>query len=420
MTQAEFINEETARCIRCGYCLSNCPTYVVTGVEHSVARGRNYIAKSILQEEIDFSKDITKSIYECLLCGACIEHCAPSVRTSDIMAAMRSRHIEAKGQPQLQKFLFNEILPHPERMTRLMKLVSMGKRSGISGLVQALRVFGWFGKNIANMEGLLKSFPKTFLRERVSSIGIEKKEHSMKVAYFMGCGIDYAFPDVGAATLGILKKGNYDIQVLDNNCCGLPATGYGDFDAARQLARQNLQIMKEIDCDVIVTDCASCTSFLSEYENLFPEESEWHEISHSLSKKIMDITEFFHRYPLKNVQKLKENKTVTFHDPCHLGRFLNVVEEPRDLLRNIDGVTYKELPESNWCCGGAGTYNISHYELSMKILDRKMKNLESTGADTLVTACPGCMVQLSYGVRKKKLPVEVKHINEVILESMEE
>lgn len=420
MTQKEFITEETARCIRCGYCLSNCPTYVVTGVEHSVARGRNYIAKSLLEEKIEFSKDVKKSVFECLLCGACIEHCAPSVRTSEIMTAVRAKYIEDKGQPPLQKYLFNEILPYPERMTRLMKLVSMGKRSGISGLVQALRVFGWFGKNIANMEGLLKSFPKSFLRELIPGMKIEKKEDAMKVGYFIGCGIDYAFPNVGSATISVLKKGGFDIHILENNCCGLPATGYGDYDAARKLARQNLSMMSELDCDVIITDCASCTSFLTDYPELFPEESEWREKAEAVSKKIMDVTEFLHRHMPDKVKKLSAEKSVTYHDPCHLGRFLKIKEAPRALISDIEGVSFRELPESNWCCGGAGTYNISHYDLSMKILSRKMKNLESTGAETLVTACPGCMVQLGYGVRKSKLPVEVKHISEIIDDSIDE
>ena len=119
---------------------------------------------------------------------------------------------------------------------------------------------------------------------------------------------------------------------------------------------------------------------------------------------------------LKQLQ-LDDNLTVTYHDPCHLSHYLHITSQPRNLLRQIEGIEFRELPEANWCCGGAGTYNISHFELSMKILQRKMQNLKSTGADILVTDCPGCLIQLSYGVRIHKLPVKVTHINQLLLQA---
>ena len=124
------------------------------------------------------------------------------------MTAARAKYIEKFGQPQLQKFMFNELLPNPKRMTRLMKLASLGKRSGISGLAQALRVFKWIGKNVANAEGLLKTLPKKFLRERLDEIELSTTDKNLKIGYFVGCGINYAFPDVGQATIEFLTKNN--------------------------------------------------------------------------------------------------------------------------------------------------------------------------------------------------------------------
>lgn len=403
------------KCIRCGYCLPTCPTYAITGLEYSVARGRNYFAKAIIERETDFSKKVKQSIFECLLCGACVENCAPAVKTNEIMVTARAAYIQKYGQPPLQRYLFRELLPYPERMTRLMKLLALGKRSGISGLVKALRVFGWFGKNIAETEGLFKTFPKTFLRQLLPTFPFKDGHKSLKVAYFIGCGINYAFPDVGLATVQLLAKSKVRLKVLNNYCCGLPAAGYGDIEAARMLAQKNLLIMKNIDCDLFITDCASCTSFLKDYPILFKDNSEWSELARSLSHKIIDITEFFDRFYIEKRLKLNKKITVTYHDPCHLSHYLHISSQPRNLINQIDGVNFHELPEADWCCGGAGTYNISHHELSMKILQRKMQNLQSTGAQVLVTACPGCLVQLSYGVRKYKLPVKVNHLNQLFL-----
>ena len=408
--------EETAKCIRCGYCLPTCPTYAVTGLEHAVARGRNYLAKAIIEGDTEFSKHIKKSIYECLLCGACLDNCAPAVRTHEIMTAARSSFIQKFGQPPLQRYLFRELLLNPERMTRLMKLLSFGKRSGISGLVQALRIFSWFGKNIAHIETLLETFPKTFLQELITTDSFENCDKSLKIGYFVGCGINYAFPDVGLATLKLLSKNN-SVTVLNNYCCGLPASGYGDFEAARMLAQKNLQLFNDANCDLFVTDCASCASFLNDYPNLFSENSEWFELAQSMSRKTIDITDFLYQYPITEKLQLDELTTVTYHDPCHLSHYLHITEQPRNLIKQIEGVEFRELPEANWCCGGAGSYNITHYEMSMKILQRKMQNLKSTSAQILVTDCPGCLVQLSYGVRIHNLSVEVKHITQLLLQA---
>jgi glycolate oxidase iron-sulfur subunit len=303
-------------------------------------------------------------------------------------------------------------------MTRLMKLASLGKRSGISGLAQALRVFGWFGKNIANMEDLLSTLPKKFFRERTNDLENQPHKSKLKIGYFVGCGINYAFPNVGVATVNLLRKNSYQVDVLENVCCGLPAAGYGDSAAAKMLARKNIETIEQSGCDIVISECGSCSSFLTDYKHLLGDDDSWVKRAENVSEKIKDSNVFLTEFISKRVFKSPESMTVTYHDPCHLGHYMKINKQPRELIREIEGIQFQELPEANWCCGGAGTYNIAHYEMSMKILQRKMENLQRTGADLLVTSCPGCIVQLSYGVRKFNVPVKVKHIIELLNESM--
>ncbi len=410
--------EEAIRCIRCGYCQPTCPTYMMTGIEHSVARGRNFLARLIYEGEIEFKKDFKQPIFECLLCGACNTNCAPVVKTQQIMMAARHAYIQKKGQPPLQRYVFRELLPNPKRMTRLMKLVSFGKRSGISGLAQALRVFGWIGKDIANLEALVKSFPKKFFRDRLNEVNFEPANRQIKVGYFVGCGINYAFPEVGLATVNLLAKNQFSIEVLDNYCCGLPAAGYGDLDAAKSLAQRNIEVIEKSGCDIVVSECGSCSSFLTDYKNLLADDEQWDQRAEQAAKKIKDINICLSEFPPQFEFKSPDSISVTYHDPCHLEHYMKIKDQPRKLIRSVAGITYHELPESNWCCGGAGTYNISNYDLSMKILQRKMNNLLKTDATVLLSSCPGCLVQLSYGVRKYNVPVRVKHIVQLLNESM--
>ncbi len=406
--------EEAIRCIRCGYCQPTCPTYVVSGIEHSVARGRNFLARLIYEKEIAFDKQYKKPIFECLLCGACNINCAPVVKTQDIMMAAREIYIQQQGQPPLQRFVFRELLPNPARMTRLMKLIALGKRTGISGLAQALRVFGWIAKDLANAEALVESFPKKFFRERLSELPSVQAARGPRVGYFVGCGVNYAFPDVGLATVGLLTKNRYSVNVLDNLCCGLPAMGYGDRAAAEAMARRNIEVIEASGCDIILSECGSCSSFLSEYGKLLADDPAWAERAIRAAKKIIDVNLFLTQFELTTDFAIRESVIVTYHDPCHLERYQKIKTQPRDLIQRIAGVQYVELPEANWCCGGAGTYNLSHYEISMKILQRKMNNVRNTGANILLSSCPGCLVQLSYGARKFKLPVRVMHIVQLL------
>ena len=188
----------------------------------------------------------------------------------------------------------------------------------------------------------------------------------------------------------------------------MPAHGYGRMDLVRKQAKHNISVFEKSDVKVVVTDCATCGSTLKEYGEYLKNDPEWAERAAKFSQKVRDVSEFLGEIPLEKPKGRVETR-VTYHDPCHLRRAQHVSQQPRDLLKMIDGLEFVELPESDWCCGSAGSQLITHYETSTQVLDRKMDNLESTQAQVIASGCPGCQMQLNTGIQRRGLDVRVVH-----------
>jgi glycolate oxidase iron-sulfur subunit len=174
-----------------------------------------------------------------------------------------------------------------------------------------------------------------------------------------------------------------------------------------------MDIVANLDVKYIVTDCGSCASFLKEYANLFGNDPEYGHKAAAMKSTVKALGEYLAEAGLPHFERRVEAR-VTYHDPCHMSRYQNLVSEPRKIIQEIPGVDYRELPEADWCCGAAGTYNIAHYGQSMEILDRKMENVKKTEADIVVTTCPACSIQLAYGARRHGLACEVLDLAELI------
>jgi len=413
----QSLYDEIARCNRCGFCQPTCPVYSVVGREGSVARGRITLCRNIIEGRLEMSRDLYKALFECLMCRACTTACFPSIKTDRIMAAGREAYVERFGQPAILRFIFREMLPNPRYMTHLMRFFSLGKRSGLSGLVRVARILGLFGKQLVRADELMDRVPSKFLRDRLDELPLSPPETKQRVGYFVGCAMNFAIPDTAEASIRVLSAAGCEVVPLDNCCCGLPPYAYGDMQAARNLAKLNLDAVNPGDFDAIVTDCGSCSSFLKDYAELLANDAEYSERAKEFSAKVMDFTEVLAKVGPPDMAE-GTKVSVTYHDPCHMIRYQNLTEEPRSLIRSVAGVEFREMNEADWCCGGAGSYNISHYELSEKILHRKMGNVEAAGADVLATCCPSCMIQLRFGVRQAGLPVRVMHVSELIVERL--
>lgn len=217
------------------------------------------------------------------------------------------------------------------------------------------------------------------------------------------------FADESAATVRVLARNGYTvITPKDVVCCGMPAMGYGRQELVQAMARHNIAIFEKANVQIIVTDCATCGSTLKEYGKLLADDGAWAERAAAFSKKVRDISEFLMEIPLEKPQGRVEAR-VTYHDPCHLRRGQKVWKQPRELMKMIDGLEFVELPEADWCCGSAGSQLITHYETSLKVMGRKMDNVQSTGAQFVASGCPGCQMQLNVGVRRRGLKVQVVH-----------
>ena len=188
----------------------------------------------------------------------------------------------------------------------------------------------------------------------------------------------------------------------------MPAESYGRRDLVLDQARHNIEVFERLNVDIVVTDCATCGSALKEYGTLLADEPDWASRADAFSGKVRDVSEFLSQIPLRKPSGRLEGR-VTYHDPCHLRRAQKVWKEPRKLLSLIDGLEFAEMPEADWCCGSAGSQLITHYDTSLKVLDRKIDNIERTGADIVASGCPGCRMQLQTGLHKRGGRVRVVH-----------
>jgi glycolate dehydrogenase iron-sulfur subunit len=405
--------DEIAQCNRCGFCQVACPIFRSTGHESGVARGRLALLRAIIENRLEWSDELEEPLYDCLLCGACTSNCFPAIPTSELVIKARSEYLDKVGRKSIHRLLFDKLLPYPRRLHLAARAVAFGKNSGMSELARALGLLRIFGRDLSRAEEIVDKLPKQAFRARFKPGVFDGQGRSQRVAYFVGCGVDVVSHAAGEATLTLLRRLALSVQVLDNNCCGLPAWSYGDMAAAHKLAGKNLPVLAAEGLDAIVTDCSSCSGFLKKYPRLFSEDDPLRGKAQAAAEKTKDVAEWLAAGAAAHSTSL-QGRRVTFHDPCHASRGQGLVKQPRDLLRQMPGAEFVELPEADWCCGGAGSYALSHYDLAVQVLDRKMENLKKTGADVLVTTCPACILQLSYGVRRHGLRVEVKHLTEVL------
>jgi len=416
MDQAKYY-DDLARCNRCGFCQVACPIFRATGHEAGVARGRIALLRALIERRLEWSREIEEPLYTCLRCGACTTNCFPAVATADLIAEARGQYLDQVGRSPLHRLVFERLLPYPKRLRFVARTAAFGKKSGLSNMARALGVLRFLGRDFPMAEQIVERFPSRALRDYLIPGQYEGHATTLRIGYFVGCGMDIMCPDAAEASLRLLRTIGKMVVLLDNVCCGLPAETYGDRPAAQRLAASNLNLLASDDLDVIVTDCSSCAAFLQKYPSLFPEDDLKQETARRASSRIQDLVAFLASHEMPDSTPTRR-VVATYHDPCHASRGQGLKAEPRRLVQSLPGAEYRELPEADWCCGGAGSYALSHYELSRKVLERKIDNVEKTGADVLVTSCPACIVHLSYGVRLRGLPVRVCHLSQILSERL--
>ncbi len=222
------------------------------------------------------------------------------------------------------------------------------------------------------------------------------------------------FSDESEATVRVLaRNGCTVVTPKETVCCGMPARGFGRIDLAQQQARHNIALFEVAAAELVITDCATCGSTLKSYGRLLADDPAWAERAAEFSAKVRDISEFLLSIPFEKPRGHIDAR-VTYHDPCHLRRGQGVWKQPRQLLKEIEGLEFVELPEADWCCGSAGTQLVTHFETSLKVLKRKTTNLADVQANFIASGCPACQMQLKIGVRRAGLDMEVVHPIELL------
>jgi glycolate oxidase iron-sulfur subunit len=401
--ESDYLN-----CIRCGLCLSVCPTYQEYLNETASPRGRVALARKGLEGQLELSPNLIEQMYGCFACMACNEACPVGIRPAELTLAMR--FVQEQRQPAgWKETLFKGLIPHPWRMEAATLPLRLYQNLGVRRLVYALRLTRLLPDQLRDMEAMLPRLPQRPLRRVLPQIIEARGENKHRVGFFLGCAQSLLFADESAATVRVLSRNGCTVVTpKEVECCGMPAHGYGRLDLVRKAAKHNIAVFEKSDLDVIVTDCATCGSTLKEYGAYLKDDPEWAERAANFSQKVRDVSEFLAEIQLEKPSG-RIQKRVTYHDPCHLRRAQRVWKQPRELLGMIDGLELVELPESDWCCGSAGSQLITHYETSLQVLDRKMDNLESTQAQVIASGCPGCQMQLNTGITRRRLDVQVVH-----------
>jgi len=413
MNSLAHIDDVLSHCIHCGMCLPVCPTYAITQQEESSPRGRIRLMRSLHDGSLTMSDRFTDEMYFCLDCQACQTACPAGVQYGSLVEDAREKIADQHREPLslrlLKKMFLRGILSTPKRTKLFGRVLRWYDRIGLRGAIDETGILGVFSERLKEKHRLLPDVRGEFFDETSPEFIPAQSQKRGRVAFLSGCIMNIAFADVHRDAVDVLTACGFDVIIPKRQvCCGSLHGHNGDVSTAKNLAKQNIDIFLQYDFDALVIDSAGCGAFLKEYGALFADDPDYADRAKMLSNKTKDISEFLSDVGI--LQPLSPlDVRVTYHEACHLVHTQKISRQPRDIIKQIPGVTFVELPESTWCCGSAGIYNILRFDDSMKMLERKMNNIASTNAEIVLTANPGCHLQLECGIRQSGLKMEVMH-----------
>jgi glycolate oxidase iron-sulfur subunit len=411
-------NNILVNCMHCGLCLPTCPTYALTGLEKSSPRGRIRLIKAVADGELPITKAFIYEMNFCLDCQACETACPAGVKYGSLVEAARTQ-ISEQGYEGIvssvgKKVLLEWLFEQQWRLRAVGRLMRLFEKF-MKRIIKQSRVLAVIS---AKMDAMLDLAPK--ISDSFSSLSLPHRISPQtapryRVAFLTGCIMDVAYADVNKDTIDLLVYHDCEVIIPQKQvCCGSLQAHYGSMETACRMARNNIIAFEKEPFDYIVLNSAGCGAFMKEYGHVLADDPEFAERAKVLSSKVLDVTEFLCKIGFKAGDNIHpaasfKGKRVTYHDACHLAHTQQITKEPRALLKSFLDYEYVELPESSWCCGSAGIYNIVNFESSMQVLERKMVNICSVHPDIIVTANPGCMVQIQYGLQKRGMNVQVLH-----------
>ena len=400
-------------CVHCGFCLPTCPTYVLWGEEMDSPRGRIYLMKEGLEGE-PMSDAMVSHWDACLGCMSCVTACPSGVQYDRLIEQTRAQvernHDRSAKERALRGLIFS-LFPHPRRLKLLRGPLRALQASGLDRALRRTGLLERMAPQLASMESLA---PRLGKPEPLPPYIHAQGSRRAVVGLLTGCVQGAFFPGVNSATARVLQAEGCDVVVpASQGCCGALSVHNGREPEAQKYARRLVDAFDDSGVDYVVVNAAGCGSTMKEYAELLADDPAYADRARSFAAKVRDVSEILDelgpvapRHPL--------DMTIAYHDACHLAHAQGVRAQPRRLLQAIPGLTLKEIAEPDICCGSAGIYNILNPEPARQLGDRKAANIVATGAQVLVTANPGCLMQVTSAIERSGHPMGMAHTVEVL------
>ncbi|HLF77666.1 MAG TPA: heterodisulfide reductase-related iron-sulfur binding cluster, partial [Dehalococcoidia bacterium] len=403
--------EDLARCVHCGFCLQACPTYVITSLETESPRGRIALARAVSERRIEPTPSVISHFDLCLQCRACETACPSGVPYGRIMEDTRALIHSLPDRPRewkLRSTVLRQLFARPWRLRLAFAGLRLYQQSGLSRIMRRL-----LPPRLRRMEEMMPVLPDHSFRSDL--LAAKPKGHvKATVALLQGCVMPLIQPETHAATVRVLARNGCRVLVpRGQGCCGALHLHNGDKDAARELARRNIDLFLRSGAEYIAVNAAGCGSAMKEYGELFANDRSYADKAKRFVERVRDVNELLVELGFEAPTGSIDAK-VTYQDSCHLVHAQRVRSAPRELLNSIPSLELVEMNMPDRCCGSAGIYNLTQTEMSRLLLDDKMDDCLATGCDIISTANPGCVLQLQLGVRLRESPQEVVHVVELL------
>ncbi len=410
------------KCVHCGLCLNNCPTYRELGVEMDSPRGRIYQMVQVATGQMEMTPSYLEHLDLCLACRGCESACPSGVPYGRLIEAARTE-IEAKKQQDrpwlaraFRRFIFGGLLVTPWMLKTAGAMLYLYQATGVQRLARGSGFLKLLGK-MGRIEHLAPRAEVPFFFDKVGKTYPAQGEKRYRVAFLAGCLANFTSARLNEATVRVLQANGCDVVIpKGQTCCGALHVHSGLKDEARVLARKNIDVCVDAGYDAVITNAAGCGSTLKEYDELLEHDAAYSDKARRFVTLMKDVTEF-----LASIEIVPPARpmtvTATYQDSCHLAHGQKIRSAPRQVLAAIPGLAFRELPQADLCCGSAGIYNIVHDEIADSILQKKMALVNGTGAEVLTTANVGCAIQLQAGVGRYGKQQRVMHVVELLDEA---
>lgn len=410
------------RCVRCGFCLPSCPTYLETYSEASSPRGRIRLIQAVAEGTLSLTDPtFTEQMYQCLDCRACEAVCPSGVRYGQLVETARTQIERARPRPAgeraLRAALFGGMFGDARRFRLAGRALRLYQRSGMRRLARSSGALDALG--LRATEALAPDLPDdAYIPSGEVYAPLADVAPRGRVAFFAGCMMSSVFAGTDRATIRTLTANGFEVVApAAQECCGALTIHAGEMDRARTLAMRNIVAFEASGAEYIVSNAAGCGSALKEYGELFRERPAWHARAEAFAARVRDITELLGDALARGELNTRFEAlplAVTYQEPCHLAHAQRITAQPRALLAAIPGLRMVEMAESSLCCGSAGVYNITHPQMAGALGQRKAVNILATQAQAVVTANPGCALQLRAELARAGSHLPVLHIVDVL------